>query len=40
LLTLCRLNKGCLCFVIVFNLARFARDEYDDFARRYTCGRS
>jgi hypothetical protein len=26
--------------VIVFNLARFARDEYDDFARRYTCGRS
>jgi DNA invertase Pin-like site-specific DNA recombinase len=26
LLTFCRLNKGCVHFVVVFNLTRFARD--------------
>jgi hypothetical protein len=30
----CRLNKGRVHFVVVFNLTRFARDKYDHFARR------
>src|SRR5687767_15804939 len=34
LLTFCRLNKGRVHFVIVFNLTRFARDKYDHFALR------
>ena len=34
LLTFCRLNKGCVHFVVVFNLTRFARDKYDHFALR------
>jgi site-specific DNA recombinase len=34
LLTYCRLNKGRVHFVVVFNLTRFARDKYDHFARR------
>ena len=29
LLTFCRLNKGRVNFVVVFNLTRFARDKYD-----------
>ena len=32
LLTFCRLNKGRVHFVVVFNLTRFARDKYDHFA--------
>ena len=34
LLTFCRLNKGRVHFVVVFNLTRFARDQYDHFALR------
>jgi hypothetical protein len=34
LLTYCRLNKGRVHFVVVFNLPRFARDKYDHFALR------
>jgi site-specific DNA recombinase len=34
LLTSCRLNKGRVHFVVVFNLTRFARDKYDHFALR------
>jgi DNA invertase Pin-like site-specific DNA recombinase len=34
LLTFCRLNKGRVNFVVVFNLTRFARDKYDHFALR------
>jgi DNA invertase Pin-like site-specific DNA recombinase len=34
LLTYCRLNKGRVHFVVVFNLTRFARDKYDHFALR------
>ena len=34
LLTFCRLNKGRVHFVVVFNLTRFARDKYDHFAVR------
>ncbi len=34
LLTFCRLNKGRVHFVIVFNLTRFAPDKYDHFALR------
>jgi site-specific DNA recombinase len=34
LLTYCRLNKGRVHFVVVFNLTRFARDTYDHFALR------
>jgi DNA invertase Pin-like site-specific DNA recombinase len=34
LLTYCRLNKGRVNFVVVFNLTRFARDKYDHFALR------
>src|SRR4029077_5995000 len=34
LLTYCRLNKGRVQFVVVFNLTRFARDKYDHFALR------
>ena len=34
LLTFCRLNKGRVHFVVVFNLTRFARDKYDHFALR------
>ena len=34
LLTYCRLNKGRVPFVVVFNLTRFARDKYDHFALR------
>jgi site-specific DNA recombinase len=34
LLTYCRLNKGRVHFVAVFNLARFARDKYDHFSLR------
>ena len=34
LLTYCRLNKGRVHFVVVFNLTRFARDNYDHFALR------
>ena len=30
----CRLNKGRVHFVVVFNLTRFARDKYDHFALR------
>ena len=33
-LTFCRLNKGRVHFVVVFNLTRFARDNYDYFALR------
>jgi len=33
-LTFCRLNKGRVHFVVVFNLTRFARDKYDHFALR------
>jgi len=32
LLTFCRLNKGRVHFVVVFNLTRVARDKYDHFA--------
>ena len=32
LLTYCRLNKGRVHFVVVFNLTRFAREKYDHFA--------
>jgi DNA invertase Pin-like site-specific DNA recombinase len=32
LLTYCRLNKGRVHFVVVFNLTRFAQDKYDHFA--------
>ena len=31
---MCRLNKGRVHFVVVFNLTRFARDKYDHFALR------
>jgi hypothetical protein len=34
LLTFCRLNKGRVHFVVVFNLTRFGRDKYDQFALR------
>jgi len=34
MLTYCRLNKGGVHFVVVFNLTRFARDKYDHFALR------
>jgi hypothetical protein len=34
LLTYCRLNKGRVHFVVVFNLTRFARDKYNHFALR------
>jgi DNA invertase Pin-like site-specific DNA recombinase len=34
LLTFCRLNKGRVHFVVVFNLTRFARDKHDHFALR------
>jgi len=34
LLQYCRLNKGKVQFVIVFNLTRFAREKYDHFALR------
>jgi site-specific DNA recombinase len=34
LLTYCRLNKGRVHFLVVFNLTRFARDKYDHFALR------
>jgi DNA invertase Pin-like site-specific DNA recombinase len=34
LLAYCRLNKGRVHFVVVFNLTRFARDKYDHFALR------
>src|SRR5205823_6130849 len=34
LLQFCRLNKGRVHFVVVFNLTRFARDKYDHFALR------
>ena len=34
LLTYCRLHKGRVHFVVVFNLTRFARDKYDHFALR------
>ena len=34
LLMYCRLNKGRVHFVVVFNLTRFARDKYDHFALR------
>jgi DNA invertase Pin-like site-specific DNA recombinase len=34
LLTFCRLNKGRVHFVVVFNLTRFVRDKYDHFALR------
>jgi DNA invertase Pin-like site-specific DNA recombinase len=34
LLTFCRLNKGRVHFVVIFNLTRFARDKYDHFALR------
>jgi site-specific DNA recombinase len=34
LLTFCRLNKGRVHFVVVFNLTRFARDKYNHFALR------
>ncbi len=34
LLTYCRVNKGRVHFVVVFNLTRFARDKYDHFALR------
>ena len=34
LLTYCRLNRGRVHFVVVFNLTRFARDKYDHFALR------
>ena len=33
-LQLCRLNKGRVHFVVVFNLTRFARDKYDHVALR------
>ena len=34
LLRYCRLNKGKIQFVVVFNLTRFAREKYDHFALR------
>jgi len=34
LLQYCRLNKGRVQFVVVFNLTRFAREKYDHFALR------
>ena len=34
LLTYCRVNRGRVHFVVVFNLTRFARDKYDHFALR------
>ena len=40
LLTFCRLNKGRVHFVVVFNLTRFARDKYDHFALAPCCSRS
>jgi hypothetical protein len=33
-LTFCRLNKGRVYFVVVFNLTRFARDKDDHFELR------
>ena len=40
LLTFCRLNKGRVHFIVVFNLTRFARDKYGHFALRSHCNRS
>ncbi len=34
LLEFCRLNRGKVQFVVVFNLTRFAREKYDHFALR------
>src|SRR5919109_3875381 len=34
LLTFCRLNKGRVHFVVVFNLTGFSRDKYDHLALR------
>src|SRR5688572_8722538 len=34
LLEFCRQHKGRVHFVVVYNLARFARDKYDHFALR------
>ena len=34
LLQFCRINKGKVYFVVVFNLTRFAREKYDHFALR------
>ncbi len=34
LLQFCRVNKGKVHFVVVFNLTRFAREKYDHFALR------
>src|SRR5438132_7715015 len=34
LLQYCRINKGRVQFVVVFNLTRFAREKYDHFAVR------
>src|SRR5712691_2256678 len=34
LLQYCRINKGRVQFVVVFNLTRFAREKYDHFALR------
>lgn len=34
LLDYCRLHKGKVSFVVVYNLTRFARDKYDHFALR------
>ena len=34
LLTYCRTNKGKVHFVVVYNLARFAREKYDHFTLR------
>ena len=39
LLTFCRLTKGRVHFVVVFNLTRFARDKCDHFALRPICSR-
>jgi site-specific DNA recombinase len=34
LLKYCRINKGRVHFVVVYNLTRFAREKYDHFALR------
>ena len=34
LLTYCRIHKGRVHFLVVFNLTRFARDKFDHFALR------
>ena len=34
LLTFCRIHKGKVHFVVVYNLTRFAREKYDHFALR------